>query len=40
MLVYEGFKTDFVNDVVDDKIADIIKQNLFNKMGKYPSESE
>ena len=40
MLVYEGLKSDFINDVVDDRIADVIRNNIYNKMGRYPSENE
>lgn len=40
MLVYEGIKTDFIGSVESDLIADQIKQNIFNKMGRHTSDSE
>lgn len=40
MLVYEGVKTDFIDSVENDLIADQIKQNIFNKMGRHTTDSE
>ncbi len=40
MLVYEGLKTQFIDNVETDEIADIIKRNIYKKMGRYTADSE
>ena len=40
MLVYEGIKKDFVDDVVDDRIAEKIEANILNKLGRHTNENE
>lgn len=40
MLVYQGIKTDFIQSVEEDSIADEIKETIYKKMGRHTSESE
>ena len=40
MLVYQGIKTDFIQSVEEDSIADEIKETIYRKMGRHTSESE
>lgn len=40
MLVYEGLKTQFIDNVETDEIADIIKRNIHKKMGRHTADSE
>ncbi len=40
MLVYEGIKTDFIGSVETDSIANQIKENIYNKMGRHTTDSE
>lgn len=40
MLVYQGIKTNFIQSVEEDSIADEIKETIYRKMGRHTSESE
>ena len=40
MIVYEGVKTDFLNNVFDDSIAKIIETNILEKLGRHTPKAE
>ena len=40
MIVYDGIKSDFLNSVLNDSIAEEIQKNIFQKMGRHTPESE
>ena len=40
MIVYDGQKKDFMGDVDNDAIANIIEQKILQKMGKHTPENE
>lgn len=40
MIVYEGTKQEFISCVEEDKIADVIEQNILEKMGRHTAPSE
>ena len=40
MLIYEGVKNSFLKDVDDDLLAPELKKKVYEKMGRYTSDSE
>ena len=40
MIVYDGNKQNFINDVESDAIAGIIRQNILDKLGRHTPENE
>lgn len=40
MIVYDGIKSDFISSVENDTIADEIRENILQKMGRHTPENE
>ena len=40
MLIYEGVKNSFLQDVDNDLLAPELKKKVYEKMGRYTSDSE
>lgn len=40
MLVYDGLKKDFIDDVTDDVIANKIEERIYEKLGRHTPKSE